>query len=60
MENIEPRVRRDERSNLERRRDTLSKLSLWHVIGGAALIGLAAVVIATLPDVKRYIKISSM
>lgn len=30
------------------------------VIGGLALIGLAAVIITVFPDIKRYIKISTM
>jgi hypothetical protein len=38
----------------------MQKVSVWHVVGGIALAGLAAVVIANLRDVKRYIKISTM
>ena len=32
----------------------------WKIIGGAALVLLVAGVAATLPDIKRYIKISTM
>lgn len=30
------------------------------VVGGIALVGVAALVVLNLPDLKRYIKISSM
>jgi hypothetical protein len=46
---------------MERRRDRhSSELSVWSVVGGVALLGVAALVIASLPDIKRYIKISRM
>jgi hypothetical protein len=35
-------------------------LSAWSVVTGAALVLLAAAVIVNLPDIKRYIKISTM
>ncbi len=35
-------------------------LGIWSVVGGIALLGVAALVISTLPDLKRYIKISRM
>ncbi len=35
-------------------------MGLWTVIGGVALVAVAAVVIVTIPDIKRYIKISTM
>lgn len=38
----------------------IPQLGVLHVIGGIALIGIAALVIVTLPDIKRYIKISTM
>jgi molybdopterin synthase catalytic subunit len=45
----------------DRQRDhKVQRVSVWHVVGGIALAGLAAVVIANLRDVKRYIKISTM
>ncbi|MGH9945591.1 MAG: DUF6893 family small protein [Pyrinomonadaceae bacterium] len=30
------------------------------IVGGIALVGIAALVVVALPDIKRYIKISSM
>ena len=35
-------------------------LTAWKIVGGAALALAAAAVIITLPDLKRYIKISTM
>ncbi len=46
------RVRRPERRSPE--------LGIAAVVGGIALLGLAALVIVALPDIKRYIKISTM
>lgn len=37
-----------------------SGINVWSIFGGAALVVLAAAVIVNLPDIKRYIKISSM
>ena len=53
-------VRREE--SLERRKDERrsSGISLWPVIGGIAIVAAAAAVIISLPDIKRYIKISQM
>lgn len=47
---------------LERRDDADERrLGLvFGVVGGLALIGLAALVAISLPDIKRYIKISTM
>lgn len=58
MPEIEPRTRRDGR--MERRGDRPQRVSIWQIVGGIALVGLAAIVIASIPDVKRYIKISTM
>jgi hypothetical protein len=33
---------------------------IWSIVGGVALVAVAAAVIANLPDLKRYIKISRM
>jgi hypothetical protein len=46
------RVRRPERRSPE--------IAVLSVVGGIALLGLAALVIVALPDIKRYIKISMM
>ncbi len=35
-------------------------LMAWKIVGGAALALVAAAVIISLPDLKRYIKISTM
>lgn len=35
-------------------------MSIWYVIGGAALAVVAAGVIMSLPDIKRYMKIRDM
>lgn len=34
--------------------------SLLYAVGGIALVGLAAMVVLALPDIKRYIRISTM
>ncbi len=36
------------------------KLGIWSTVGGIALLGVAALVIVNLPDIKRYIKMSRM
>ena len=47
--------------SLERRSERRSSgLTLWSVIGGIAIVAAAAAVIVSLPDIKRYIKISQM
>ena len=33
---------------------------LLGILGGIALVGLAALMVAAMPDIKRYIKISRM
>jgi hypothetical protein len=38
----------------------LTGVGLLSLAGGAALVLVAAAVVAMLPDIKRYIKISSM
>lgn len=35
-------------------------MNLWSIVGGAALLLAAAAVVVSLPDIKRYIKISKM
>lgn len=50
---------REER--MERRReDNLPALGVSSIVGGLALVGVVALVIFALPDIKRYIKISRM
>ncbi len=47
---------------IARREDEESEagLGVWSIVGGIALLGVAALVISTLPDLKRYLKISRM
>jgi hypothetical protein len=35
-------------------------ISVKSILGGVALLGLATLVVVALPDIKRYIKISTM
>jgi len=45
---------------LQRSAQKNNSLGPWSIVGGAALMLLAAAVIINLPDIKRYIKISTM
>ena len=51
-----------EKKSLEKRRENsaIGNSNLIKIIGGAALVLGAALVIVSLPDIKRYIKISTM
>jgi hypothetical protein len=46
--------------SLERRGSRPSGISVWSIVGGAALVLAACAVVVSLPDIKRYIKISNM
>ncbi|HEV2914832.1 MAG TPA: hypothetical protein VGX92_16255 [Pyrinomonadaceae bacterium] len=46
--------------SLVRRERGSSGVNLWSIIGGVALVAAAAAVIVSIPDIKRYIKISTM
>ncbi len=46
--------------SLERRVKKPSGMSMWSIVGGAAMLLAAAAVVVSLPDIKRYIKISRM
>lgn len=59
----------EQKKYLERRYEGMEKRercdgprlsSALSVVGGLALLGLAALVVMNLPDLKRYIKISTM
>lgn len=61
MERKEYLERRDERIEPRRRHEESSTgLGVGSVVGGILLLGVAALVIVSLPDIKRYIKISTM
>ncbi len=62
MEHREYLERREgERGEMRRRREESSSgLGVGSIVGGIVLLGVAALVIVSLPDIKRYIKISSM
>lgn len=63
MEQREYLERKDERTAPPRRRhreDNSGGIGALTIIGGIALVGVAALVITSLPDIKRYIKISTM
>lgn len=48
------------RSESMERRERKSGVNVWTIVGGLALVAAAAAVIVSLPDIKRYIKISTM
>jgi len=45
---------------IEQNRRKSSGFSIWYLIGGAALALVAVGVITQLPDIKRYVRISTM
>lgn len=45
---------------LVRRERNEPKSGMWAIIGGAALLALAAGVVVSLPDIKRYMKLRAM
>ena len=61
MERDQEMERRTRERHVERRRpDGPPKFSIWYAVGGLALVGAAALVLVNLPDIKRYVKISTM
>jgi hypothetical protein len=53
--------RRDDNRRMMRYRDENSAAATaWKIVSGTALALVAVTVIAALPDIKRYIKISTM
>ena len=62
MEHKEYLERRDERiePRSRHREEHSSGIGALSIVGGIALVGVAALVIVSLPDIKRYIKISTM
>lgn len=51
--------RRSQEPSRRRARES-SGIGVWSIGGGAALVLLAAAVIVSIPDIKRYYKISTM
>ncbi len=60
MERQKSSEQKNERMARRESKDSNSGLGVWSAIGGIALLGVAAVFISALPDLKRYIKISRM
>ncbi|MBA2732569.1 MAG: hypothetical protein H0U54_06720 [Acidobacteria bacterium] len=46
--------------SLQKREKESYNMNTWTIVGGLALVAVAAVVVVSLPDIKRYIKISTM
>lgn len=46
--------------SLAKREKGASGMSVWSIVGGVALVAIAAGVIWSFPDLRRYIKISRM
>jgi hypothetical protein len=46
--------------SLEKRRGRSSGVNVWFIIGGAALAPVVAGVITQLPDIKRYVRMTTM
>lgn len=49
-----------ETQSVVRRERKSSGLGAWSIVGGVALVAVAALVVTALPDIVRYIKISRM
>ncbi|MGI8813283.1 MAG: DUF6893 family small protein [Pyrinomonadaceae bacterium] len=60
MEREELSKQRDFGMKRESRRNDSSGHTMLGIAGLMALVGVAALVVVTLPDIKRYIKISTM
>ncbi len=60
MERQEHLERTDERIERCEEDESGGTFGIWSAVGGIALLGVAALVIVTLPDIRRYIKISRM
>ncbi|CAN5824598.1 hypothetical protein BH20ACI4_BH20ACI4_03720 [soil metagenome] len=60
MKHTEIEKRNENRQMMEHRCETSAGTTAWKIVGGAVLALTAAAVIVSLPDIKRYIKISTM
>lgn len=52
--------RRDNQQMSRHQSETSAAATAWKIVGGTALALVAAAVIVSLPDIKRYIRISTM
>ena len=57
---LQKRQREDLDGSSLRREVLPDGISIWHILGGVALAGLAALVVVSIPDIKRYIRMSTM
>jgi hypothetical protein len=53
-------MKRSEALERRERERGSSGITIWSIVGGAMLVAAAAAVIVSIPDIKRYIKISTM
>jgi hypothetical protein len=60
MSNSEIGLEKKPEKNREAGTEKKSRSVLWKVVGGAAVLAVAAGVYASLNDIRRYIKISTM
>jgi hypothetical protein len=47
-------------NQIEEQNKTPTGNPVWSILGATALIAMAALVIVSIPDIKRYIRISTM
>jgi hypothetical protein len=60
MEHNKMERREDNRRMTRYRDESSAAATAWKIVGGTALALVAVTLIAALPDIKRYIKISTM
>ena len=60
MEHNKMERREDDRRMMRYRGESSAAATAWKIVGGTALALVAVTLIAALPDIKRYIKISTM
>ena len=60
MQHNEMERRRNNQRMSKHQSETSVAATAWKIVGGTALALVAAAVIVSLPDIKRYIRISTM
>ena len=60
MEHNKMERREDNRQMARYRDESSAAATAWKIVGGTAVALITAAVIISLPDIKRYIKISTM